>query len=75
MIPPTFLTQRDLKAKSRVKYPEMGVAGGLGKLAVKMHLFGKHVAFTGVLYLFDRTRVLKAHSPTECAVFPWIMDL
>ena len=45
------------------------------KLAEKMLLFGKHVAFTGVFHLFDMTPVFKAHSPRECAAFPWIVDL
>lgn len=75
MAPPTFPTQRDVEAKSRGTVPQGG--GGQvawGKLAEKMHLFGKHVAFTGVFHLFAMTPVFKAHSRRECAVFPWIVD-
>lgn len=58
MVPLAFPTQRGLEAKS--KAPRMEVAGGLEKLAEKMHLFGEHVAFTRVIRLFERTPVFRA---------------
>lgn len=76
MGPPAFPTQRGLEQNLEVKCPHMGVTGGLEKLAEKMHLFGEHVASTGVTYICLIGHLsLKPRSPRECSVLPWTVDL